>query len=70
MHRLLCLFIFSLSIAAEAQQLVTGHGHVNYDAIAGVVYTQPEIASVGATEELLKESIYLGIVFPSLHTLK
>jgi dihydrolipoamide dehydrogenase len=31
------------------------HGHVNYDAVANVVYTWPEIASVGASEEELKE---------------
>jgi dihydrolipoamide dehydrogenase len=31
------------------------HGHVNYDAVANIVYTWPEIASVGATEEELKE---------------
>lgn len=31
-------------------------GHVNYDAIPGVVYTHPEIASVGKTEEELKEA--------------
>ena len=31
-------------------------GHVNYDAIPGVVYTQPEIATVGKTEEQLKEA--------------
>jgi dihydrolipoamide dehydrogenase len=30
------------------------HGHVNYDAVANIVYTWPEIASVGATEEELK----------------
>ncbi len=30
--------------------------HVNYDAIPAVVYTHPEIASVGKTEEQLKES--------------
>ena len=30
------------------------HGHVNYDAVANVVYTWPEIASVGATEEEVK----------------
>jgi dihydrolipoamide dehydrogenase len=29
-------------------------GHVNYDAIPGVVYTYPEVASVGKTEEELK----------------
>jgi dihydrolipoamide dehydrogenase len=39
---------------ACVEHLVTGHGHVNYDAIAGVVYTQPEIASVGKTEDELK----------------
>jgi dihydrolipoamide dehydrogenase len=31
-------------------------GHVNYDAIPGVIYTYPEVASVGKTEEELKES--------------
>jgi dihydrolipoamide dehydrogenase len=41
---------------AFAEGIATGHGHVNYDAIPGVVYTQPEIGSVGATEELLKEA--------------
>jgi dihydrolipoyl dehydrogenase len=40
---------------ACAEYLATGGGHVNYDAIAGVVYTEPEIASVGKTEEQLKE---------------
>jgi dihydrolipoamide dehydrogenase len=30
------------------------HGHVNYDAVANVVYTWPEIASVGKTEEEAK----------------
>jgi dihydrolipoamide dehydrogenase len=32
------------------------HGHVNYDAVANVVYTWPEIASVGVTEEEAKAS--------------
>ena len=41
---------------ACVERLVTGHGHVNYDTIAGVVYTQPEIASVGKTEDELKNS--------------
>jgi len=41
---------------ACVEGIVTGHGHVNYDAIPGVVYTQPEIASVGRTEEELKEA--------------
>ena len=31
-------------------------GHVNYDAVPDVVYTHPEIASVGKTEEQLKEA--------------
>lgn len=31
------------------------HGHVNYNAIPGVIYTYPEVASVGKTEEQLKE---------------
>jgi len=30
------------------------HGHVNYDAVANVVYTWPEIASVGMSEEEAK----------------
>ncbi len=30
-------------------------GHVNYDTIPGVVYTTPEVASIGKTEEQLKE---------------
>lgn len=39
---------------AVAEIIATGHGHVNYDAIPSVVYTAPEIASVGKTEEELK----------------
>jgi len=39
---------------AVAEILVGQAGHVNYDAIPGVVYTMPEIASVGKTEEELK----------------
>lgn len=36
---------------------ITGmKSHVNYDAIPAVVYTHPEIASVGKTEEQLKEA--------------
>ncbi len=41
---------------ACVEYLATGYGHVNYDAIPGVVYTHPEIASVGKTEEELKAS--------------
>ncbi len=39
---------------AVAEILAGQHGHVNYEAIASVVYTAPEIAAVGATEEELK----------------
>jgi len=41
---------------ACVEYLATGYGHVNYDAIAAVVYTHPEIGSVGKTEEQLKEA--------------
>ncbi len=41
---------------ACVERIVTGYGHVNYDAIPGVVYTHPEIASVGKTEEELRSS--------------
>lgn len=39
---------------ALAEIIAGQHGHVNYDAIPGVVYTMPEVASVGKTEEELK----------------
>jgi dihydrolipoamide dehydrogenase len=39
---------------ATAEIIAGQHGHVNYDVIPGVVYTTPEIASVGKTEEELK----------------
>jgi len=41
---------------ALAEILAGKAGHVNYDAIPNVVYTFPEIASVGKTEEELKEA--------------
>ncbi len=40
---------------ACAEWIARGGGHVNYDVIPGVVYTRPEIASVGQTEDQLKE---------------
>jgi len=30
-------------------------GHINYDAIAGIIYTNPELAGVGLTEDQAKE---------------
>ncbi len=41
---------------AVAEQLAGQHGHVNYNTVPGIVYTHPEIASVGKTEEQLKEA--------------
>lgn len=41
---------------ACVEYMVTGYGHVNYNAIPSVVYTHPEIASVGKSEEELKEA--------------
>jgi dihydrolipoamide dehydrogenase len=41
---------------AVAEIIAGQHGHMNYDAIPSVVYTWPEIASVGKTEEELKAS--------------
>ena len=40
---------------AVAENIAGQHGHVNYDTIPGVVYTKPEVASIGKTEEQLKE---------------
>ena len=40
--------------AAVAEVLAGQAGHVNYNVIPGVVYTSPEVASVGKTEEELK----------------
>ena len=40
---------------AAAEQAAGKHGHVNYGVIPGVIYTWPEVANVGATEEALKE---------------
>jgi len=39
---------------ACAENIAGKSGHVNYDAIPAVVYTAPEVASVGKTEEELK----------------
>jgi dihydrolipoamide dehydrogenase len=47
---------------AVAEILAGQAGHVNYDVIPNVVYTAPEIASVGKTEEELKEA---GVAYRS-----
>lgn len=51
---------------ACAEHLAGKYCHVNYDAIPGVVYTDPEVATVGKTEEQLKDSgiPYKKGVFP------
>jgi dihydrolipoamide dehydrogenase len=45
---------------AVAEMLAGQSGHVNYDVIPGVVYTFPEVAAVGKTEEELKAA---GVVY-------
>ncbi len=39
---------------AVAETIAGQHGHVNYGVIPGVIYTTPEVASLGQTEEQLK----------------
>lgn len=53
---------------ACVERLVTGYGRVDYHVIPGVCYTQPEIASVGRTEEQLQQEQvpYRKGVFPFL----
>jgi dihydrolipoamide dehydrogenase len=41
---------------AVAELIAGKAGHVNYDAIPNVIYTYPEVASVGKTEEELKQA--------------
>ena len=41
--------------AAVAERIAGQKPHINYRAIPGVIYTHPEVADVGATEEELKE---------------
>lgn len=39
---------------AAAEIIASGYGHVNYDVIPSVIYTYPEVAWVGKSEETLK----------------
>ena len=41
---------------ASAEVIAGKHGHVNYGVIPGVIYTHPEVANVGMTEDALKDS--------------
>jgi len=41
---------------AAAEVIAGKHGHVNYGVIPGVIYTHPEVASVGETEATLKKA--------------
>jgi len=41
---------------ALAEMLAGQAGHVNYETVPGIVYTWPEVATVGKTEEQLKEA--------------
>ena len=41
---------------ACVEKIANGSGHVNYDVIPAIVYTSPEIASVGKTEQQLKDA--------------
>lgn len=45
---------------ACVEKIVTGYGHVDYNAIPAIVYTHPEIAAVGKTQEQLEQE---GIEF-------
>lgn len=47
---------------AVAEHLDGQHAHLNYNTIPGVVYTWPEVASVGQTEEQLKDA---GVAYKS-----
>ena len=48
-------------------ELISGQScHVNYDVIPGVVYTFPEVASVGKTEEQLKDANQTYKIGPSI----
>ncbi|MEC7751223.1 MAG: dihydrolipoyl dehydrogenase [Myxococcota bacterium] len=41
---------------ACVEKMITGYGHVDYDLVPSIVYTEPEVASVGKTEEALQDA--------------
>ncbi|HPI40219.1 MAG TPA: dihydrolipoyl dehydrogenase [Pseudobdellovibrionaceae bacterium] len=41
---------------AVAEWIATGVGHVNYNTVPSVIYTHPEVASVGMTEDIAREN--------------
>ena len=51
---------------ACVEMIAGGYGHVNYDTIPGIMYTEPEVATVGKSEDQLKEAgiEYKKGVFP------
>jgi dihydrolipoamide dehydrogenase len=53
---------------AVAERIAGQHGHVNFNTVPSVIYTSPEIASVGKTEQQLKAEgvAYKAGVFPFL----
>ncbi len=52
---------------AVAENIAGQSGHVNYDTIPGVIYTTPEVASIGKTEEQLKKKKILNTKLENFH---
>lgn len=48
---------------AAVENMLGEKGHVNYGAIPGVIYTHPEVAFVGKTEEELKNESNLNFTY-------
>jgi Pyridine nucleotide-disulphide oxidoreductase, dimerisation domain len=55
-HLTACITLSLVQGIACVEGLAGFAAHVNYDVIPGVVYTHPEVATVGKTEEELKEA--------------
>src|ERR1700722_12257290 len=54
--------VYAIGDVVAGPMLADQAGHVNYDVIPGVVYTTPEVSSVGKTEEELKQA---GVAYTS-----